>query len=127
MRGTIIEFTQVDVLDLRPRPNPGKGNTTHGVTISGGIGWHRQTPPLNPKGFVDAVTVYEVITDEATGSAVYAEPLYQYLLEALEGEVPCHPTEGKLLRCGASNSTLNGMILGSGQTADESTVYCCSL
>lgn len=36
------DVLQVDVLDIQPRPNPGKGNRTWGASWSGAHGWQTQ-------------------------------------------------------------------------------------
>ena len=53
-------MVQVDVLDIQPRPNPGKGNRTWGATWSSAIGWHNSAGFLADRGAHQAVTIMEV-------------------------------------------------------------------
>ncbi|KAK9811476.1 hypothetical protein WJX72_004546 [[Myrmecia] bisecta] len=91
------DVLQVDILDLKGRPNP--QNRTFGVTWSGSIGWQKIAGYKHPRGYHEAVTIYELISDAETGRAMYAEPHYQYIVEDL-GEITtvCIPTEGVFQR-----------------------------
>ncbi|KAK9814840.1 hypothetical protein WJX72_012452 [[Myrmecia] bisecta] len=73
------DVLQVDILDLIPRPNPGKDNRTVGVTTAFGIGWWARVGYVTPgyKADRNVAVVYEAIKDKE-GRAQYWEPLYSF-------------------------------------------------
>jgi len=69
------DVLQVEVLDLKPRPNPGQGNRTYGSNTAGSWGYHYKHFLTNDTR--EVVTIYEVISDEA-GNALYTVPDHQF-------------------------------------------------
>ncbi|GAB4813793.1 hypothetical protein N2152v2_000839 [Parachlorella kessleri] len=87
----------VEILDLRPHPNPGKDNRTWGATWNAFCGWQERAGYLDGKKH-QAIVVYEVIYD-STGKPIYWEPQYSYRLDELANiTTTCVPQNGTYLR-----------------------------
>ncbi|KAK9786686.1 hypothetical protein WJX73_007705 [Symbiochloris irregularis] len=72
------DVLQVDIVDLRTRPNPGKNNESWGFTANYGIGWTGYaTPGFNASNMNQAV-VFKAVKDNTTGRALWWEPEYTY-------------------------------------------------
>ncbi|GAB4824040.1 hypothetical protein N2152v2_011086 [Parachlorella kessleri] len=92
------DVVQLEILELWPRPNPGKDNRTFGATINAGCGWQNRAGYLN--GTNQGIVIYEIIKDPATGKNLYWEPVYSYQLNKLVNHTSpgCVPQSGEVPR-----------------------------
>eukprot|EP00897_Mesotaenium_endlicherianum_P005486 jgi/Mesen1/4966/ME000248S04250 len=79
------DVIQVDILSMKPRPNP-RTKKTYGVNVLTNFGYHyvhaehRDGTPF--KGNASTITVYEIKYDRP-GRYYYGDPIYQFLMPAL--------------------------------------------